>query len=238
MTVGGPTSETGVEGLLQTVSIETEDTLQFTSRTGLINDGLTVSAPLSKLTALKANERLASMGVQLYGDGFILDSAEADRQEESINPKSGFPVVRPFINGRDIAATSRNKFVIDFFGLTEQEARSLHPGAFQILTDRVKPVRDVNRRDAIRNIWWRFGWERPVWRNAALGTTRYIATCRTAKHRVFTFVPIQVVAESKVVILALENAESLGILSSRIHVVFATATGGWLGLKQANILAI
>jgi hypothetical protein len=203
--------------------------LSFTTRTGTINDDLTVATATSSLVGLRAQGQLSSMGVQLYGNGFILDPKHS-LSTTTINPHTGYPVVRLFINGRDVAATPRKAFVIDFFGTTETEARDLDPTAFQHLIDHVKPERDENRREPIRRIWWRFGWERPVWRAAAGGLRRYIATCRTAKHRVFVLVPIEVIAESKLVVIASDDAFVLGCCSSRIHVVFAERTGAWLGV--------
>lgn len=58
---------------------------------------------------------------------------------------------------------------------------------------------------------------------------RYIATCRTATHRVFTFLPAEVVPDAKIVAIALADAAHLGVLQSTIHVRWAEATGGWLG---------
>jgi hypothetical protein len=178
---------------------------------GWINDELRISVSTSSTTGLLANGGLTSMGVQLYGDGFILECEEAERLQGTTNPGSGFDVIRPFKNGRDVMATNRNVYVIDFFGQSETESRALHPAAFQIVHDRVLPVRRVNRRKPIRDTWWRFGWERPVWRGAVQSLDRFIVTCRTAKHRVFAFLDIIVLPESKLVAIAASDAFVLGI---------------------------
>jgi hypothetical protein len=47
---------------------------------------------------------------------------------------------------------------------------------------------------------------------------------------VFQFSPESVVLESKVVGIAVDDAALLACLSSRIHVIFALETGGWLGV--------
>jgi hypothetical protein len=47
---------------------------------------------------------------------------------------------------------------------------------------------------------------------------------------VFQFLPKGLVAESKIVVVASDDAFHLGVLSSRIHVCFSTAAGGWLGV--------
>jgi hypothetical protein len=94
----------------------------------------------------------------------------------------------------------------------------------------VKPERDQNNRETYRKNWWIWGEPRKEWRKAKNGLARYIATTRTARHRIFQFLPSNVISESKVVGVACEDAFMLGVLSSREHLVFALVTGGWLGV--------
>ena len=60
------------------------------------------------------------------------------------------------------------------------------------------------------------------------GLRRYIATVETAKHRVFVFLQAEVLPDNKLINIALDDAFYLGILSARIHVVWALAAGGKL----------
>mgnify|MGYP006445251371 CR=1 FL=1 len=91
---------------------------------------------------------------------------------------------------------SRGAYVIDFFGLDRSEAAEILPAAYQRLLDRVKPEREQNRRESIRENWWRFGWERPKWRKMAAGLSRFIATPETAKHRVFQFLAAEILPDN------------------------------------------
>ena len=202
--------------------------VQIHERVGVLSDDLSLIVSTRSLVPLKSNASLTSMGVQLYGNGFILDAATAASMASTLNPQTDFGIVRPFANGRDLVGEFRNSFVIDFFGTSESDARAMHPAAYQHVLHHVKPERDVNRREPIRRIWWRFGWERPVWRAAASGLRRYIATCRTAKHRVFMFLPIETLPESKIVAIADDRAISLGVLSSSLHIAWALRTGSFL----------
>ncbi|MDZ7651281.1 MAG: type IIL restriction-modification enzyme MmeI [Burkholderiaceae bacterium] len=103
-----------------------------------------------------------------------------------------------------------------------------NPVAYQRVVDRVKPERDHNNRASIRELWWRFGWERPLLRKALIGLKRYIGTTETAKHRVFQFIDGDVLADHMVICIALDSAALLGLLSSRLHVAWALAAGGTL----------
>ena len=165
------------------------------------------------------------MGVALHGAGFIVDGASAERFRMSGEAST----IRRYLGGRDLLHVPRDRYLIDFSFLDEQRARSLNPAAFQHLLDHVLPERKLNKRESIRRLWWRFGWERPELRSALKGLNRFIATTETAKHRVFQFVPGDVLPDHMVVAIASPSAAHLGVLSSRLHVIWATAAGARLG---------
>lgn len=66
-------------------------------------------------------------------------------------------------------------------------------------------------------------------------TARYIATPETAKHRVFQFLDESILPDNKLVNFGLYDAYYVGILSSRAHVVWSLATGGWLGVGNDHV---
>ena len=152
---------------------------------GVVNADLTVGASPDAARPLRANERLASMGVKLHSNGFLISATEAQRLGLGNIPELG-QHIRPFLNGKDINQQSREVFAIDFFGLSESEVRQRFPAAFQHLLHYVKPERDQNARATYRNAWWVFGEPRRELRPALCGLPRYIATAYTAKHRIFS----------------------------------------------------
>jgi hypothetical protein len=190
---------------------------------GLILPNLTIGVNLDEATPLRAGEDLCGLGVALHGSGFILTPSEAARLAES-----GEEVIKPYVNGRDLLHRPKPKFLIDFSFLSESEARSKNPAAFQHVVLHVKPERDENQRDQIKRLWWRFGWERPVLRRALRSLRRFIATTETAKHRTFQFLWNNVLPDHMVICIALDDAFFLGVLSSRIHVTWTLAAGGTL----------
>ena len=139
-------------------------------------------------------------------------------------------IVRAITNGADLLQNPRGARVIDFFGLSVDEARERAPEAFQRVLDRVKPERDANRRATRRERWWIFSETMPATRRLTNGLRRYIATPETSKHRLFTFVDGAVLPEHPVLAIGLEDAFFLGALSSRVHLVWALSTGGRLGV--------
>lgn len=193
-----------------------------------INADLSSGADLSRAAPLAANEGVASPGMQLFGAGFLVDSSRADSLSTGVDPDVHQKTVRPFVNGRDLMGIRRNVYVIDFSELSEHQARALHPAAFQHIVDYVKPERDANRIPYLSKRWWLFGRERLALRAALHGCKRYIATPETAKHRVFSFLDARTLPDNMVTAFALEDAFFLGVLSSRVHIVWSLAAGGTL----------
>lgn len=227
MSVGKLGSEAGV--LMETTRelwINTDDpSVEFAVREGIINSDMSIGMDVTKATSLQANHSLSTRGVQLMGDGFLITKEERDRYF----PSNQIPhIIKPFVNGRDLVQSSRALFVIDAFGLSAEEFRTLHPKLYQIILERVKPGRDQNRRASYRDRWWIFGEPNLTFRDLSASASRYIATTRTAKHRIFSFVPSNTIAESKLVVIGSPDAFVLGVLSARAHLVWAAANYAFL----------
>ena len=224
-------------GVLATVIEETPTAegyadVTLAHREGKIHADLTVGADVTQAKPLDANDGLSSFGMMLSGRGFVLsaDEAAALRNED---PDGS--VVRPLLNGRDLAKQARDRYVIDFYGLTAEQARERYPRAYDHLLREVKPVRDVNKRKATRENWWLFGEKRPSLRDAIEGLGRYIATPETAKHRLFQFLDVGIAPEHKIIAIALDDSYHLGILSSKAHEFWADAAGGNLGVGNDSV---
>ena len=220
-------------GILQTVIDEQpadngEIRITIQESQGSINSDITVGANTVKSYLLKSNSKLASQGANPLGLGFRL--VNDDLLKYGYDKHDLPEVLRPYAIGRDLVQRFEEKFVIDFTNLTEEEARINYPSLYQHLLIHVKPERDLNRRETRKNNWWLFGENAPMFRNARIGIDRYIATCRTAKFRIFSFLDSSFIPDAKIVAIALDDYFHLGILSSKIHVSWSMATGGWLGV--------
>ena len=188
----------------------------------IIGPDLSVAKDLTTVKPLRANQGLASVGLVLFGKGFVINEAEVG----SFEPE----VVHPFLNGRDMLQTSRGAYVIDMYPMDESESRAKAPRAFARLFDHVRPERLQIRDPGSRSRWWRFGRDKPELRQALSRLNRYIVTAEVSKHRLFVFVDSDVRPDHKLVAITLDDAWVLGVLSSRFHVAWAVATGGHLGV--------
>ncbi|WP_339934381.1 class I SAM-dependent DNA methyltransferase [Vreelandella glaciei] len=222
-------------GLLQQVTTESSDddrearSVALSRREGKVFADLTIGADVAGAKPLLANSTIASRGVQLIGAGFIVTSEEANQLGLENNPALK-KVIRNYRNGRDLSQTPRDVKVIDLFDLTDNEVKVQYPTIYQWILERVKPERDQNNRASYRNKWWIFGEARKDWRRYADGLPRYIATVETTKHRLFTFMDADILPDNMLVNIAVNNAGWLGVLSSRLHSVWALTAGGRLGM--------
>ncbi|WP_156039270.1 class I SAM-dependent DNA methyltransferase [Deinococcus marmoris] len=236
------------EGVIERVVKETagengEYEVEMEEGRGLIHPDLTVGADVTAAGALEAMRDLSNPGVKLHGNGFIVP------RQSKPDPKTGLrgtdaadlglgripgleKHIRQYRNGRDLNQTSRGVMVIDLFGLTENDVRTRFPEVYQYLKESVKPERDAKAQSVdgagYAKLWWLFGKPRPELRKALNGLTRYIATVETSKHRTFQFLDAAILPDNMIVAVAHDDAYVLGVLSSRIHVVWALAQGGTL----------
>ncbi len=210
-------------------AVETDSpVILFEEKIGRINADLTVGVDVTSANQLVANKGIAHQGIIPVGEGFRL--TESELEIYGIAPLSLPPVVKKYVNGRDLVQREDRKYIIDFYGLTESEARRTYPKLFQHVLREVKPQRDLVNRDRTRINFWIYAEPRSKMRAAFQGQSRFIATTRTAKHKIFQFLDIDVLPDTKIVAIADDEPCTLGILSSFAHRVWAYQTGGWLGV--------
>jgi hypothetical protein len=227
------------EGVLKTVIAERHlDTdrpeVDVQARQGVIRANLSVGADLNSAKPLLANEGLCSRGMSLHGAGFIVTPAEALTLGLGRRPELERHI-RPYRNGRDLADHPRGVMVIDLFGLAIDDVQRRFPEVYQHILDRVKPERDQNNRATYRNAWWIFGEPRSELRPALAGLPNFVATVETSKHRIFYRLDASILPDNKLVNIALEDSAEFAVLCSRLHVTWATKTGGWLGVGNDSV---
>lgn len=184
---------------------------------------------LTQAKALQENIGWSYFGLCLAG-AFKVPATTAHAWLGSPNPhgKPNSDVLKPIYNGTDITRRWAGDWLIDFgTSLSEQEA-AFYEAPFAYVTEHVKPVRASNREAIRANKWWRLGRPRPELRSKLSGVQRYIVTPETAKYRVFVWLSTSVSPEHRLVVIPCDDDIIFGLLSSRIHVVWALAQGGTL----------
>ena len=146
------------------------------------------------------------------------------------NGRSNKDVLRPIYNGNDVLKGWKDRWVIDFGSELGEAEACQYERPFEYVVKNIRPIRERNRRASRAKYWWRHGESRPAMRRALQRMNRFIATVETSRHRVFVWLPISVAPEHKLVVFPHADDVTFEILSSRIHVVWAIAAGGHLGV--------
>ena len=118
--------------------------------------------------------------------------------------------------------------MLDLGGLSENEVQQQFPAVYQWLTEKVKPERVQNRDADLRKNWWLFSGQKEDLRAMLGGLDRYIATSKTMQRRFFVFLDSQVLPDDALTVVGSDDAYLLGVLSSRAHCEWASATGSRL----------
>lgn len=230
MTVGACKAEKPVRGAVMDESKTKVADLDLVKVEDFVVDGihadLASGADVQAAVRLRANQRLTYQGVNPVGAGFQLSPADLHSLGYSAAHRPA--VVRPYISGRDLAQRTEEQYIIDFFGIEAGQAQVTYPVLWERLARLVRPEREKNNREIRRRNWWLFGEPVGKLRLATAGLSRYIGTCRTAKYRLFAFVSGDVLPNTEVVVVAVEKADILAVLSSRVHLTWVDRTKGML----------
>jgi hypothetical protein len=139
-------------------------------------------------------------------------------------------IVRPYLVGDDIVkdpGQQPRRWIIDFGTLSLEEAMA-YLLAMQIVRDRVKPVRDRNRRRARRERWWLFSEPVPAMRAALAGLGRFLASNVQGKRIHFAWFAPDVCPSNLTKVFAFEGDDVFGVLTSAIHQAWARAQSSTL----------
>ena len=208
-------------------------------------DGQPVDAIHADLTArrggagvdLTGAQRLyRNMGVTFMGDTkggpFDVRGEQARdwlRAPANPNGRSNSEVLRPWMNGMDVTRCPADKWIVDFGWDMVREEAALYEAPYRHAQEHVYPMRQRNRRESYRERWWRHVEPRQgMWR-ALAGLSRYIATPRVAKHRVFVWLDAGICPDSQLIVIARDDDTTFGILHSRFHEAWSLRLGTWLG---------
>jgi SAM-dependent methyltransferase len=191
-----------------------------------INADLTSGVDLTRARPLPENLRIAFLGDQ-KGGPFDVDATTARLMLASPNPdgRPNTDVIRPWANGLDITRRPRGLWIVDF-GVDMPEAQAaLYEAPFEYVAQKVRPMRAGLRRAHHAERWWLHEEARPGLRRAMRPLQRFIATARLAKHRLFVWMPVELLPDSQIVAIARDDDCTFGVLHSRVHELWALAQG-------------
>ncbi len=181
---------------------------------------------------LAANAGKSFIGSYVLGMGFTFDDTDKKgvasplaRMHELIakDPRNAERIF-PYIGGEELNTDPEqrpHRWVINFEGLSEAEARAGWPDLMRIVEEKVKPERIANTRDRYRQYWWQYGEYRPGLYTAIRGLPRVLANSRVSAHLAFAFLPPGMVYSEQLVVYALPTFAAFCALQARPHELWA-----------------
>jgi len=191
-----------------------------------INPDLSSEAEITSADILNVNQGISFVGPSPHGE-FDIDAAIACKMLAATgnpNKRPNSDVVRPVASAIDLVRGSRNFWTIDFALMSLEEAAQ-YEAPFEYVKRVVYPVRSQNRRASYAEKWWQYAEARPGMRSALNGLSRFIATPRVSKHRIFVWLNQEVLANDGTIVFARADDYFFGILHSRLHEVWALEQG-------------
>jgi hypothetical protein len=182
---------------------------------------------------LIANQDKSFQGSIVLGMGFTFDDGNPDAtpiaemhrliEKDPRNQERIFP----YIGGEEVNSNpthAHDRYVINFFDMEEEEAREWSD-LMNIVETKVKPERDVQKRDALRVRWWQYAEKRPGLVKAIESLDRVLVSVQTSKYRTLTFLRKGYVYDQKLVVFAFDTFPPFTILHSRIHEIWSIFFG-------------
>ncbi|MYH72952.1 MAG: restriction endonuclease [Acidimicrobiia bacterium] len=165
---------------------------------------------------LNRNTGLSFQGSIVLGMGFTMSPEEAQVLIDK-DPRYA-EVLFPYLGGEDLNQSPTQtapRWIINFFDWPEEKARE-YPACFEIVEKTVRPQRG-NGKDAAARFWWRYLRPRREMYKTIEPLDRVLAICQTSKVQLPAFVTPRQVLAHKLVIFALDDDFSFGVLTSGHH---------------------
>jgi type II restriction/modification system DNA methylase subunit YeeA len=183
-----------------------------------IHADLTSGLNITLARRLEENKNVCFEGLKKYGQ-FDLTGTQARellREPLNVNGKPNSDVIFPWVNGMDLVRNKSDTWVIDFFGLSLEQAK-LFEAPFRYALEHVFPERQKDRARRTREKWWLFERDRPPLRRFLGSHQRFIATPVVSKHRIFVWLDTRCLIANLADAIARDDDTAFGILHSRFH---------------------
>ncbi len=190
-----------------------------------------VGTDLTKARRLARNAGVAFMGDTKGGPFDVPGDLAREWLREPANP-NGRPnsdVLKPWMNGMAVTRRPADKWIVDFGLNMVKEEAALYEAPFQHVQEHIRPTWEGQRAVGRRKQWWLHHRPRPKMWTALDGLSRYIATPRVSKHRLFVWFDIRICPDSALIAIARDDDTTFGILHSRFHEAWSLRKGTSLG---------
>ena len=199
-----------------------------------INTNLTSQTDVTSGRPLPANDDICRRATEKGGPfEMAFDEGLALLLAPNPHGRCTSDVVRLWANAATTIGERKEMWIVDFFERSSQQA-ALYEAPFEYLRRNVKPKRQDNRDQRLREQWWLFRRSGVEMRKAVAGQSRFLCTAATAKHRILVWIDEVVLPDHQLIVFARSDDYFFGVLHSRLHEVWAYAQGTQLREKESG----
>jgi hypothetical protein len=188
-------------------------------------------------TILSQNKGRCFRGAKPWGAGFVFENPPADGSSSiddmerliALDPRNR-DVIFSFMGGQEFNESptqSPNRYIIDFGDVSEEAARKW-PALFEIIEQRVRPVRLANKQRNYRESWWRHANRVEDASPYLEAHGRMLALTSLSKYVSVAFVPQGIIISDLMTLVLLHQHCDFAVLQSRVHEAWARFMGSTL----------
>jgi hypothetical protein len=199
-----------------------------------IHSNLTAGADTTQALPLTENLGLSFQGSIKRG-AFDIDEAQAIEMLMRGGNPHGNPnsdVIVPYVNGMDLTKRLRSVWIIDFANNRSETEAAMYVEPFEYVCYHVKP--EVEKKEELREFWWLHWRSRPEMNSSIRTLSRFIATPRVSKYRLFTWLESPSYPDSALIVFARSDDYFFGVLHSRIHEIWSLSQGTQLRERESG----
>lgn len=184
---------------------------------------------------LPENEGRAFQGSIVLGMGFTFDDTDKSGVANPIalmheliakDPRNAERIF-PYIGGdevNDSPTHAHHRYVVNFEQISEAEARQW-PDLMEIVEQKVRPERTVQKDVGAKRSWWQFIRPRPELHKAIRGLEHVLVLSRVSQWHAIACLAPRIVYSERLVVFAFDGSTASAIIQSRAHEVWAQFFG-------------
>ena len=177
---------------------------------------------------------LYKSGFKYYGEGFVFEDfkAESTPIAEAIRlyaEDDNAKYMNLLIGGKELLSQNYEKpkrWVIDFHGLSLEEAKEAAPDLLAILKEKVYPERQKLLRERTKELWWLHGESSVGLRSMMRSKKRLLVHPYTSTYLCFLFIPTSVYVAAPHFVFDFDDFATFAVLQSIAHESWVRRFGG------------
>ncbi len=182
-----------------------------------IGSDLSVIKTIGEPYRLIKMQNLVFKGTDFGGDGFLLSDVKM-KNIIALSPHS-HEVIFPTINGKEINSDPQqlpSRYIINFFDWELSKA-SIYEEAFKIVEEKVKPIREINKRKIYRDKWWLYC-ERRVQLYEKLKKIKYcFVAATTTRYLSFSRLKTNIIFSNALFVFTTDRFLNYALIQNTIH---------------------